>query len=78
MIAILFFAIFAYFPWQDTSAQRKDAWEYTTINEPNSLLTQPKLQSDLNNLGKDGWELVAVQPGSAQLEESILILKRKK
>lgn len=37
---------------------RRPAWEYKTATYPNYL--QPEIEREINGLGAQGWELVAV------------------
>lgn len=63
--------------WQFAGAQGEKValtmkWEYTLLTESDSIVSR------MNLLGKDGWELVAVEPGKAGTTPALLYFKRAK
>jgi hypothetical protein len=52
-------------------------WEYKTIWMASPGDTQPAYVADLNNMGKQGWQVVGALPGRGN-GEGELILEREK
>lgn len=78
LLSILFIAVLAVAgAWQFAGAQGEKVaitakWEYTSLIESDSTVSR------MNLLGKDGWELVAVEPGKGTPGAAIFYFKRAK
>jgi hypothetical protein len=54
---------------------QKDSWEYKVISKSVAADSQPT-EDELNTLGRDGWELVAVVPASGVAQFYLKRLRR--
>jgi hypothetical protein len=71
---VLFIILGFSFLSQNSQATNKETWEYTYINIGNA---EPVNINQINNLGQQGWEMVAVIPTDEKFLPRIFF-KRKK
>lgn len=60
---------------ENISAKDKDAWEYTSLEVSTA---GPSGVSQINKLGDEGWELVAIEPTRTAGTYHIYVFKRPK
>jgi hypothetical protein len=57
----------------------RDKWEYRVINFGNRPSTEEQAQDWLNDLGEQGWEVVAAPSWTGSVSTTVhVILKRRK
>jgi hypothetical protein len=77
-LSVLFVAVLAVAgAWQFAGAQGEKVivtvkWEYTSLIESDSTVSR------MNLLGKDGWELVGIEPAKGPTGAAVFYFKRGK
>lgn len=69
------------FAWNSSAAHSKlshQQWEYKRVYFSSPATKREDVDSRLNELGAEGWELVTFQPNSGEIAFGLYVFKRQK
>lgn len=79
ILAVLIFCVG--FAWNSRAAHSnvvRQQWEYKRMYFSSPTAKREDVDSRLNELGAEGWELVTFQPNSGEIAFGLYVFKRQK